>query len=123
MAWICDASWSVRGDQVKPPLVVRQMPPVSEATYMTFGSDGSTAMPLSRPVDDGLPGAWPAEIGEGPIGVQVNPLSGMELEGTSRVSHASSRSRVRSDGRRRVAGRRANSECNHPRRVSLLMVR
>src|SRR5436305_13779145 len=77
MAMLCItvSCWSVAGVQVWPPLVVRQMPPVEAATYMTFGSDGSTAMPLSRPVEDGLPGAWPAEIGAGPIGVHVKPLS------------------------------------------------
>src|SRR4051812_46483024 len=115
MVCITVSCWSVRGDQVCPPSVVRQMPPVSVATYMTLGSDGSTAMPLSRPVEEGLPGDWPDAMGEGPIGVHVKPLSGMELDGTSRLSNASRLSRVRGGDRRTVPGRRRlNSDLIHP---------
>src|SRR5690242_432286 len=109
MAWNSVLVWSVRGDQVCPPSVVRQMPPVSVAAYMTFGSDGSTAMPLRRPVDDGLPGAWPVAIGEGPMGVQVRPFRGIEMDGRSRASNISNPSRTRGGACVRAARRRTGS--------------
>src|SRR4051794_28503643 len=113
MVTVWKSSWrkSVRGDHVRPPSVVRHRPPVSAAAYMVTllglsGSRvGSTAMALIRPVAGGAPGAWPTAIGDGPMDVQVWPLSGIDADGTVR---SSSRSRVfhRNSGRRESGARR-----------------
>src|SRR5436309_13964965 len=106
MAWTAVSEKSVRGDQVLPPSAVRQTPPVSAAANMTLGSLGSTAMPLSRPVAVGAPGDWPAAIGAGPMLVQVNPLSGIELDGRARRPRGRSARRARPG----VAGPRRGRE-------------
>src|SRR5438874_2396997 len=98
------------------------MPPVSAAVYMMLGLFESTAMSFTRPVDVGEPGDWPTAMGDGPIDVQVNPLSGIEMDGRSRFSHRSTPSLVRA-GRRIGAGRRrAKRVSSQPRCRCFLMM-
>src|SRR3954467_7971892 len=82
----------------------------------------SSATPFTRPVAGTPPGSWPLGMGDGPRGVQVEPLSGIELEGTSRDSNISRSNRARGRGRRIVTGRRAKSDENHRRGAGLRMV-
>src|SRR6476646_10701126 len=81
---------------------------------------GSRATPLRRPVEEGLPGDWPSAIGEGPIGVQVKPFKGIELEGTVRSSNRSTLRLKR--GRRVEAGRRWANDFSQPRSDFFLMM-
>jgi hypothetical protein len=74
---------------------------------MTLVLVGSTAMPFSRPVEEGDPGAWPTEIGAGPTAVQVEAFSGIEVDGTVRSSNRSRESRPDS-GPRRAGERRGD---------------
>jgi hypothetical protein len=45
----CTGSRSNTGSQVMPLSVVRNTPPVEEATYMVYGSDSTTSMSTTRP--------------------------------------------------------------------------